>query len=310
MNANNATTNAQTMNAYTPRVMIMTFGRHTSTVNYTDIKKVRAYMKKKATQGFTIDSVYGMGTEAVLITLIKDNHVSYTPGFQLVRIHPDHIYCYGTKNACKNWNAQIAIPEPTPTIDHYRVRTVVKGVIVDSTNEPTELDARTTAQQIVDADPTGTTEAWIIPVMSDRTLNGVLDVIRYIDPSEDTDSMFPDDEPTPTVSVDVPIESASIQTTNTSATMGPIDHDEIRAIMDARAVWLQMTDGTEWMIGLWNWECEHFSTGEFSHAYDMETFTLTSKGMYLGVGRDRPIFIKWSSIAHIDVIPMTFKGVN
>ena len=146
--------------------------------------------------------------------------------------------------------------------------------------------------------------------MSDRTLNGVLDVIRYIDPSEDTDSMFPDDEPTPTVSVDVPIESASIQTTNTSATMGPIDHDEIRAIMDARAVWLQMTDGTEWMIGLWNWECEHFSTGEFSHAYDMETFTLTSKGMYLGVGRDRPIFIKWSSIAHIDVIPMTFKGVN
>ena len=211
-------------NTYAPRVMIMTFGRHTSTVNYTDIKKVRAYMKKKATQGFTIDSVYGMGTDAVLITLIKDNHVSYTPGFQLVRIHPDHIYCYGTKRACKNWNAQIAIPEPapvkygvrtirngavedwtvceswtdayqlacdnigsdesrqtesviiavnrdgslgdvvetihpepTPTIDHYRVRTVVKGVIVDGPDEPTELDARTTAQQIVDADPTSTT---------------------------------------------------------------------------------------------------------------------------------------------------------
>ena len=106
--------------------------------------------------------------------------------------------------------------EPTPTIDHYRVRTVVKGVITEGVNEPNELEARTTAQFIVDADPTGNTEAWIIPVMSDRTLGGVLDVIVHIDPSEDTDYMFPDDEPTPTVSVDAPIESASIQTTNTS----------------------------------------------------------------------------------------------
>ena len=98
-------------------------------------------------------------------------------------------------------------------------------------------------------------------------------------------------------------------TNNNNQTTTPTDAD-IRAIMDARAVWLQMTDGTEWMIGLWNWECEHFQTGAFSRAYNMERFTVTSKGMFLGVGRDRPIFIKWSSIAHIDVIPMTFKGVN
>ena len=264
MNANSATTNAQTMNTYAPRVMIMTFGRHTSTVNYTDIKKVRAYMKKKATHGFTIDSVYGMGSDSLLITLVKGNHVSYTPGFQLARIHDDHIYAYGTTNSCKNWSGQISIPEPTPvkygvrsikdgvvlewetfatiedargyaeddieegatesviiavnrdgslgdvvetirpestpTIDHYRIRTVVKGVIVDGTNEPTELEARTTAQFIVDADPTGNTEAWIIPVMSDRTLGGVLDLICYIDPSEDTDWMFPDDDDEPTPS--------------------------------------------------------------------------------------------------------------
>lgn len=242
MNANVASTTAPIENAYAPRVMIMTFGRHTSTVNYTDIKKVRAYMKKKATQGFTIDSVFGMGDESVLITLTKGNHVSYTPGFQYARIHDNYIYAYGTMNSCKNWSAQITIPEHEPEPVQYGVRTIVNGVIEDWTRYDTELDARESAQNIVDADPTGNTHATIIPIMPDGTLGGVLDVIRYEPPTENTDWMFPDDdepEPTPVNAVE---ECANIcPTAQDAVNIASILDTPIRIITPTHAIEVNWT---------------------------------------------------------------------
>ena len=186
------------------------------TVNYTDIKKVRAYMRKKATQGFTIDSVFGMGDESVLITLAKGNHVSYTPGFQYACIHHDHIYAYGTTNSCKNWSGQISIPEPEPTPVKFGVRTIKNGIVTDWTTFEDELDARTHADCNVQSDWTGETTASIIPIMSDGSLGGIIDRIVYIDPNDgddwiDSDDDDDDDEPEPTTT-DTPITRVILET--------------------------------------------------------------------------------------------------
>ena len=84
MNANNATTNAQTMNA--PRtVYIYCFGRRMSTVHYDDMDKIRAYMKKKATQGFTIINVCIKKICAFVDIAPTNDHISATPGYQRIK---------------------------------------------------------------------------------------------------------------------------------------------------------------------------------------------------------------------------------
>ena len=98
-------------------------------------------------------------------------------------------------------------------------------------------------------------------------------------------------------------------TTNANQTTTPTDAD-MHAMMNARAIWINMANGTEWMIGLWNFQCEHITHTGTGRAYDMDVFIVSSKGIMMDVGRDHPILIKWSDMARVDVIPMTFKGVN
>lgn len=85
MNANVASnTTAPTTTA--PRtVYIYCFGRRMSTVRYDDMNKIRAYMKKKATQGFTIINICIKKVCAFVDIAPTNDHISATPGYQRIK---------------------------------------------------------------------------------------------------------------------------------------------------------------------------------------------------------------------------------
>lgn len=206
MNATTASaTTAPTMNAHADRIVVFRYSKRDTHTEFYDRAKLRTYMRRQARDGFKLNSVCYRDTGGEITMYVHIRRVDWikTPGEQTTNYGRmwDPVMGDGprimsvSKRQGGSWVESKCVLVPTaPTIDHYRIRTVRQGVIVEGTNQPTELDARTTAQNIVDADPTGETEAWIIPVMSDRTLGGVLDVIRYEPPTENTDWMFPDDD--------------------------------------------------------------------------------------------------------------------
>ena len=195
-------------------------------------------MKKKGSQGYRVtECVILSRTVFVTISNCSDG-VARTPGYQRVMScrHNDgngwidgydlvHMRTskLGTAYLYVAWGPKHPTPEPTPV--KYGVRTIKNGIVTDWTTFDDELDARTYADCNVQSDWTGETTACIIPIMSDGSLGGIIARIVYIDPNDGDDWIDSDDDddeptidysPSATVSVDAPIESAPVQTTNTS----------------------------------------------------------------------------------------------